>query len=530
MRPGWPPPSTPSPPVTAHPARTPSGWRSRSRWNGSWAAAEVPPWLAGSIVFFSSAAVLILEILAGRLLAPYVGIRLETYTAVIGVVLAGISVGTWLGGRLADRVDPRRTVGPLLVAGGVLALTSVPLVRALGTVGSAQAAQTLTLTLIGFGPSAAVLSAVSPTVVKLQLHDLDQTGQIVGRLSALGTAGAIAGTFTAGFVLVAAAATTTVIGVVGGALIAAGIGLWWFLARPRPSARQLAVAVALSVGAASLGAVSDGPCDTETRYHCVRLSVDPDRAGGRELRLDVLRHSYVDLDDPTHLELRYAKAFADVINSAELPDGERLDVLHVGGGGFTMPRYLRATRPGSDHLVLEIDPGLVEVARERLGLVTGPELRVQVGDARVRQLRLPDDTYELVLGDAFGDLAVPWHLATVEYLRDLARVMRPGGLYLLNLIDHPPLRFARAEVATLREVFDHVAVVAPPDLLAGRRGGNFVVAASDRPFDADAVEDRIGRRAGEEEILTGAAAIDRFAGDGRVLTDDYAPVDQWLAR
>ena len=491
----------------------------------------MPTWLAGAVVFFTSGSVLVLEILAGRLLAPYVGVRLETYTAIIGTVLAGIALGTWLGGQLADRVDPRRLVGPLVVAGGGLSVLSVPLVRAYGTPSIAQADAIVVLAMIGFFAPAAVLSAVHPTVVKLQLRDLHVTGTVVGRLSALATGGAIVGTFVAGFVLVAAAATSTVIIALGGALVAAGLGLWAGLARPRPPATLVAVTVLGALAVSGLASASDGPCDIETRYHCARIIPDPARRGGRALWLDILRHSYVDLDDPAHLELRYTRGFADVIIATRPAGGDDgpLDALHIGGGGFTMPRYLSATYPGSRHLVLEIDPDLVKLAKERLGLVTGPRLRVEVGDARLLMRRLPAGSYDLVLGDAFGDLAVPWHLTTREFLAEVHRLLRPGGVYLLNLIDHPPLRFARAEVATLAEVFGHVAVVAPPARLEGRAGGNFVVAASDRAFDAGRLDSLIRARSGEEEAAVGAAAT-RFAGDGRVLTDDYAPVDQWLAR
>jgi spermidine synthase len=493
----------------------------------------MPTWLASGVVFFTSGAVLVLEILAGRLLAPYVGVRLETYTAVIGVVLAGISLGTWLGGRLADRVDPRKTLGPLMVAGGALAMLSPAAVRAAGHPGVGTADDIIGLAVIGFFLPAAVLSAVSPTVVKLQLRDLDVTGSVVGRLSAVGTAGAIVGTFVAGFVLVAAAATTTVIVAVGASLVIAGLALWVGLARPRPSGTALTVALAISLGAGGLAAASDGPCDVETRYHCARVIPDPDRPGGRSLWLDILRHSYVDLHDPKHLEARYSKVFADLIAGTRPPavaGGERpLDAVHVGGGGFTMPRYLTATYPGSDHLVLEIDPGLVDLARDELGLVTGPRLRVEVGDARLLMRRLPSASQDFVLGDAFGDLAVPWHLTTREFLTDVHRLVRPGGVYLLNLIDNPPLRFTRAQLATMAAVFDHVTVVAPPPYLAGDKGGNYVLAASDAPFDAVRLQALIQARSGEEQVLTDAGALE-FAADGKILTDDYAPVDQWLAR
>ena len=487
-------------------------------------------------MFFASGAVLVLEILAGRLLAPYVGVRLETYTAVIGIILTGIAVGTWLGGRLADKVDPRRTLGPLLVLGGGLAMLAPAAVHAAGHPGLGTADDIVGLAIVGFFLPAAALSAVTPTVVKLQLRDLRVTGQVVGRLSAVGTAGAIVGTFVAGFVLVAAAPTSTVIIAVGAALGLTGLGLWVALARPRPPVALLALSVAAMAGAGTIGAVADGPCDVETRYHCARIIPDPGRAGGRSLWLDITRHSYVDVDDPKHLELRYIKLFADVITAARpVPPataaaGDRpLEVLHIGGGGFTMPRYLSAVYPGSRHRVYEIDPDLVDLARERLGLVTGPDLQVEVGDARLLMRRLPDDSQDLILGDAFGDLSVPWHLTTREFLTDVRRLLRPDGVYVLNLIDYPPLRFARSEAATLADVFDHVAVLAPPDLLAGERGGNYVLAASDQPFDAARLNSLIQARGGTERaVVDGAAA--GFIGDGRVLTDDYAPVDQWLAR
>jgi spermidine synthase len=490
----------------------------------------MPTWLAGAVVFFTSGSVLVLEILAGRLLAPYVGVRLETYTSVIGIVLAGISLGTWVGGRLADRIDPRKTLGPLLVAGGGLSMLSPAAVHAAGHPGLGTADDIIGLATIGFFLPAAVLSAVNPTVVKLQLRDLDVTGQVVGRLSAVGTAGAIVGTFVAGFVLVAAAATSSVIIAVGAALVATGLGLWVALARSRPSAGLLAVSLVAVAGAGTVGAVSHGPCDVETRYHCARIIPDPARPGGRSLWLDITRHSYVDVNDPEHLELRYAKNFADVIAAARPSTAPtRFDALHIGGGGFTMPRYLSAVYPGSRHVVFELDPELVDLSRKRLALVTGPDLRVEVGDARLLTRRLPDDSQDVVVGDAFGDLSVPWHLTTREFLDDVRRVMRSDGVYVLNLIDYVPLRFARAETATLAAVFRHVAVLAPSTYLAGDDGGNFVLAASDHPFDVARLKTLIQARNGQETVAVDGAATTVAAG-ARVLTDDYAPVDQWLAR
>jgi spermidine synthase len=178
-------------------------------------------------------------------------------------------------------------------------------------------------------------------------------------------------------------------------------------------------------------------------------------------------------------------------------------------------------------VVLELDPTLVQIARDELGLETGPDLRVRVGDARLGLREQPDAAYDLVIGDAFGGQAVPWHLATREFTEGIRRTLRPGGTYAINLIDYPPLGFARAEAATLRAVFDHVAVVAPPQRLDRQEGGNFVLVASDDPIDVEAIQSRNQRRGDDDEVATGVR-LNEFIGDAQVLKDDYAPVDQLL--
>ena len=469
-----------------------------------------PP-LAAAVVFFTSAAVLVLEILAVRLLAPYVGLTLETYTTVIGVVLAGIALGSWLGGRLADQHDPRALLGPLLVVGGLLAAATVPLVRALGEATQGTAAEGIILLgLLGFLPPAAVLSAVTPVVIKLTLRDLDETGDVVGRLSAIGTAGALTGTFLTGFVLVSALPNAPIIIGIGVALALAGC----LLGRSR---RLLIGTLAAGLFLAGAATAIGRSCEVESAYFCARVVVDPADDRGRILLLDDLRHAYVDLDDPRRLELRYVRIIGDALDAKRPGPPAPLRALHLGGGGFTLPRYLEATRPGSTSTVLEVDDEVVELAREKLALRTSDALRVRTGDARVLLRDEPSGVHDVLVGDAFGSLAVPWHLATREFLTDVRRVLKPDGLVALNLIDRGPLRFARAEVATLLRVFRHVAVVG--DI---REGGNLILLASQRPIRTPAPS-----RAENEQVLTGPA-LRRFAGDAEVLTDAHAPVDQLL--
>jgi hypothetical protein len=484
--------------------------------------------LAGVLVFFTSGAVLVLEILAGRLLAPYVGVSIETFTGIIGVVLAGIAIGAWLGGGLADRFDPRVLLPGAVTLGGGLAIASVPLLRLFGPESpDADPPTIVVLAGVAFFAPSAVLTAVTPIVVKLQLRELEHTGRVVGSLSAMGTAGALVGVFLTGFVLVAAFPTTPVVIVLGALLTAVGVALWFHLSRRTPQ-QAIVAGVVIALVSAGTAIVASGPCELESAYFCARVDDDPERASGRTLWLDTLRHSYVDLDDPTHLEFTYTQVLGDVVDTIA-PSGEPLDVLHVGGGGFTIPRYVHATRPGSSNLVLELDPEVVALAERELGLQLGDGLRAETGDARVNVADLATDSADLIVGDAFGGRAVPWHLTTREFTAELARVLRDDGVLAQNVIDLPPLGFVRAEMATLADGFEHVAVIAPPARLAGEEGGNFIVLASDQPLPIDAILRANAARGDDDEALSEPDAVDDFIGGAEVLTDEHAPVDQLIS-
>jgi MFS family permease len=479
---------------------------------------------AAALVFGSSAAVLIVEIVALRLLAPYLGLTLETSTMVIGVALTAIALGSWLGGRLADLVDPRRLLGPALgVSGAAVALTPAVLRS------TAEWAPVLLLLVAGLTilVPGALLSAVTPMVTKLRLTSLAETGTVVGRLSGVGTVGAIVGTVLTGFVLISRLPVSGIL-ISLGVVLMAGSALVGWRARGWTGTPALTLVV-LAGGLATVPA--PGGCDAETKYHCARVVADPGRDGGRTLVLDGVRHSYVDVDDPTYLKFTYVRAIASVVDTA-FPAGEPIAAYHLGGGGLTFPRYLAATRPGTRSLVSEIDGGVVRIDREEFGLRPEAGIDVRTEDGRLGLRRLGTGSRDLVVGDAFGGVSVPWHLTTVEAMADVRRVLKDDGLYVANLIDHGDMAFARAEVATLGEAFEHVALVGEPaDIGSGpaatRDGGNVVVLASDRPVDLRAAREALDGRHVGWEIATGDALTSWIDG-ARPLTDDYAPVDQLL--
>lgn len=474
------------------------------------------------LVFVSSGAVLVLELSALRLLAPYLGLTLEMSTAVIGVALAAIAFGTWAGGRAADRIDPARALGPLLLLSGVFTWLVLPAVR--GT-GEAFAGQELSLVLLLaavtlFVP-AALLSAVTPMVVRLELRDLRRTGSVVGRLSAVGTLGALLATFGTGFVLFATVPTSRIIVVLGAVLAVLGTALLVWQHRWR----GVAAGTAAAVVSGSLAVLAPTPCDIETRYHCASVVADDSRAGGRTLVLDRLRHSYVDVTDPTHLEFAYVRAIVASIDST-FPQDRPLDVLHLGAGGLTLPRYLAATRPGSSGLVVEIDGGVVDLVRDRIA-PDPPGIAVQVADGRVALEQQPAEGYDVVVGDAFGSVAVPWHLATTQAGGLVRDTLRPDGVYVLNVIDQPPLALLRSQVATVSAVFDEVVLIAEPSTLSGQEGGNAVLVASGSRLRVDRLSRVLRERDDTLAVLVGGD-LAAFADGARVLRDDLAPVDQLL--
>jgi spermidine synthase len=480
-------------------------------------SAFAPP-VAAVLVFLAAGAVLMLEILAVRLLAPYVGLTLETTTSIIGAALAGIAVGAAVGGYLADRTNTRLLIVGLFVGGGMLSLLTVPIVHWLGPGARGEGdAAALGITVIALVPAAAVLSAVSPAVAHLQLHDLRVSGTVVGRLSAWATAGALVGTFGTGFVLVPVMPINTAVLLIGVVLVLVGVGL---------GARVKAVpvgilggAILLAGGLGALAQASESPCVKESEYHCLDVEKDPTKTAGYNLILDGTYNSYVDLRDPTYLQYDYVRWIAQPIN-ALFPAGEPLDAVFVGGGGFTLPRWLVATRPGSHAEVLEVDGDVVDLVEDRLGLRQSADLEATVGDARITMLEIPDDSADLVVGDAFSGYTVPWHLTTAEWVGEVKRVLKPGGLYAMNLIDFQPLDFVKAEAATLLDAFKYIRLTTFIGEDGGPYGGNVVLLASDRPM---------GPKVGSSTSTAATypqAEVEALVGGAEPLRDDYAPVDQ----
>ena len=229
------------------------------------------------------------------------------------------------------------------------------------------------------------------------------------------------------------------------------------------------------------------PVERRTAHALAEIVADPHRPSSRTLLLDGREAGQVDLKDPRRLSFAYMRRIADLIDAFRPPQSG-VDVIHVGGGACALPRYVEATRPRSRQLVFELDPDVVALAREHLGLRATPRLRIKVGDAAELIQTRRDDSADLVIGDAFDGPHVPEQLADEAFVDHVRRVLRPSGVYALNVIDVPPLDEVRAHDELLRATFAHVAWVAPPGVLRGRAPGNVVIFASAAPLPLTALQ------------------------------------------
>jgi spermidine synthase len=513
----------------------PPAWSPNERPRASGLAGNLP--LACAVAAVASFCTIQIELAASRLLAPHVGVSLYTWTGIIGVVLAGIALGNYLGGRLADRWPHPAVVGGCLSLGGIACLAILPLLdvvtrleltRSLGLV-----ARIVTLSVALFLVPVLLLGTISPQLIRLVMPDLAHGGQVAGRIYAWSTAGAIAGTFAVGWVLISLLGVHWL--VAGSGMILLAVGTLVALSSPR---RAPAIGFgALGVAAVGLLVVSGkmaSPCTMETNYFCIRTYDIALHGGVRVLVLDHFVHAYVKIDDPSQLVYEHEQVHADLTQAiaARTPAP---NVLLIGAGGYTYPRWVEAFVPGASMDVVEIDPGVTETAHRDLGLARDTRIRSYNVDGRqfVQELA-PRRHYQLVVQHASNDLSVPYHLVTKEYNDAIHAILDDGGVYLLTLTDHyREGRLLRAAVRTMQRTFPHVHLLAGQPAWVTGGAYVYVVYGSDRPLDLNEVRDALRVR-GAGSLRTTALSNGKLqayvaAGPQIVLTDRYAPVDNLVS-
>jgi len=500
---------------------------------------------ANIVVFIASFCTLVIELVAGRIMAPYVGVSLYTWTSIIGVVLAGISIGAYLGGLIADRYPRSSTLGWLLFLSGLGAFFISPLTN---LVGAAQfqtslMIRILLITTIIFLVPSCLLGMISPVVVKLTLKNLEKTGNVVGKIYAFSTLGSILGTFATGFFLISWMGTRQILFTMGIILILSALVFGGFFVRKKVLALFFIVLIPL-IGA-FYGYAFKPPLDEETyffkesNYYTIKLKRDTTRSGGEPLEaliLDHLVHSYTDLNDPLYLEYEYIRIYEEMVRWQA--DKRRLfKALFIGGGGYTLPRFIEAKYPQAGIDVVEIDPDITRVVKSYLGVSEDTRIRSFNEDGRWFVMNSKEQgSYDFIFGDAFNDLSIPYHLTTKEFAMQLKRLLKPDGLLLANVIDSfKKGAFMPSYIRTLEEVFgkgnvhlitlssdyDHIGI------------STCVVVASPQRLDIDDFVKNVKGKDGKE-MTSHVMPQDRLQQYLKerysvILTDDYVPVDNLIA-
>jgi len=517
-----------------------AGDRTARRETGNPVASGPPQRAAASlisyiIVFTASACTLVIEIVAGRILAPDIGVSLYTWTSIIGVVLAGISIGNYLGGRVADRFPRQRTLGLILLAGGTASLSVLPLVGVASNVfdGLSLVPRIVFLTVTLFFLPSLILGMVTPVVIKLQLRDLANAGNVVGKIYAVSNAGAIFGTFMTGFVLIQQVGSRSTLIFVAVVLVAMALAfgdLWGI----RLSSLVPLGFFVLLVGFTYANGDLESECLRESSYFCIQVSdAIEDGRTVKVLELDGMVHSYVSPDDPTVLADDYQKVLVDVATVIGERDGS-FRALFLGGGGYEMPKYLEEVYPQSVLEVIEIDPEVTQVAFDYFGLRPDTRISILHEDARMAVPELTPGQYDLVIGDAFKSVSVPYHLTTLEFNEQIRTLLTEDGVYAINVVDklHSG-SFLRAFANTLEETFSYVYVLRDDANWDDDGRNTHQLVASSRPLSpADIAEATL--RAGRGDPVSHFMPQDTFqawldSGEDILLTDDYAPVDNMLA-
>ena len=416
-------------------------------------------------VFDCGVVVMIYEIIGSRIVAPFIGTSTYVWTSLIGVILAALSLGYWLGGRIADRrPDVKVLSSAIFAAGGLISVTVLVKDVALAFVADAAIGleiKSVIAAVVLFSPASVALGFVTPYAVKLKLSSIDESGSTVGRLYALSTVGSIVGTFAAGFVLIPFVGSVRTLYFLAAVLFVLSIVLAGVsLTRSRIAFFTIFV---IGVSGSEIGmyhaAQTNSLHDIDTEYSRVRVFQTKEPESGRVIEAMAIDPFFIQSAvylDSDELVFDYNKYY-HLVRYLK-PDFQR--ALMIGGAGYTFPREYLRTYPTATIDVVEIDPQMTEIARKYFRLRDDPRLNIVHTDGRTFLNSAPDAAYDAVLMDAFGSLfTVPYQLTTLEAVRQIHRVLKPDGIVIFNLggsISGPASQFLQAELATYSQIFPNV--------------------------------------------------------------------------
>ena len=486
-----------------------------------------------SVNFFPKPCVLAFEIAGARMLAPYLGTSTEVWAGLIAVILAGLAMGYWLGGRMAGASPTKRGLSWILLASAATALLAwglrdaVPPLFIAFMPTSSLTYSAVFIAVILFAPTSILLGAVSPYIARLVLTDLDSAASVIGKLGAIGTVGSIAGTIATGAYLIPTFGLSSIILGVACVLAVLGLSLLTIGWRARGTL-MLCLVFGLTAAHAVPPAYAEGIiADIETPYNRVRLGETA--YNGRDLRylrtdpFGVQCGMYLDAYGdpvPTELPFPYLKGFDIALVAVPKP----ARVLMLGGCNYSYPTVFLNAHPESTVTVVEIDPGMTEIAREWFGYKESPRMSIVHQDAR-SAINADSRLYDLIVMDTFTSFSsIPFELSTREMFAQMKVLTAPEGVLTLNVIgsltgEHA--LFPSSLYQTIKTAYPFVVAYQ----IAGQqpeRPQNLIFIASGISFDFP--ETVVAQ--GELFIRVPEVIMQNLETTGIVLTDNFAPVEE----
>jgi len=504
--------------------------------------------IPNSTAFIANFCIMVLELTAARLIARHLGVSLYTWTSVIGVVLGGIALGNYIGGRIADRFDSQKSLSLLFILASVACVTVPVLNQIMGEWVilislSWPVRITLHVACIFLLPST-LLGMISPVVAKFALDQGLKTGQTVGDVYAWGAIGSIIGTFFTGFFLIATLGTIKVIWTL--AILLAIIGILYRRRTFLPYLWLGILTILFFLSLSSKGwALIREPLEEgviyakDSQYSFIKVVKEKQNPKVYELNLDTLTQTQMNTDEPTNLEYAYPyyQTFAEIVKQFK-PEGMDLSLLSLGGGGYILPRYLEEAWPNSHIEVVEIDPEVTHAAQKYFNLSDSSNMIIHHMDARnyVEDLIRANlaggksKEFDFIVLDVFtGGVAIPYQLVTDEFNQKIAQLLADDGLYTINLIDlEVSPKFLKSMIETLKNTFSQITVILPGEKNISQRNyywRTYVLIASQKELNKEILNSSEfkGRRLSETELKS-------YVGNskGVILTDDFAPTDNLL--
>jgi len=460
--------------------------------------------------FTSGAVVMMLELTGSRILSPYLGTSTFIWTSLIGIILGSLSLGYWLGGRLADQKLSFKTLSSILALAGLLiaatALFQKPILEAIEIALSDLRTASILATIILFTPASIFLGMVSPYCIRLKLSSLKTSGQTVGNLYAISTIGSIFGTFLTGFFLLAYLGSIQIL-----FLLAAILALTALLLSK--SIPKLVLIIAILALAFNNQAKAEDVIDIDTEYNRVQIYEDSE-----------IRYLEVGRNESSAMHIYKNELVYDYTKFYDLAEEFAPDfksALMIGGGAYSYPKHFLTKYPEAKLDVVEIDPKLTEISEQYFNLKKDPNLEIYHQDGRTF-LNKNKRKYDVIFGDAFKSLySIPYQLTTLEATQRLANSLSKNGVAIVNIggsINGDSGKFFRAQYRTFKEVFPQVEVFLVQKLDPTVIQNIILVAHKSEQKIPQNSDNQMLKQIWNEEIPL----------DMPILTDNFAPVDQYM--